>query len=380
MLLTTVGANGTRNATSDPPRGALDPATGNLLVVWSGGRKNTRGLQILAAVRTVAGGTVKAPIQLSGTPVAGVRDSNGPNAAWDPASGNWKVVWVENEFRQHLTFIVAQTIGADGEAIGAPVRLNGNGDANGFQTPGIACGDTGTCLVTWSMYRSRMTSFVAQVVDATGAASGDPQVVRETPVDDEGTSTTWNQVAREWLVGVADDNGVFIRRVAATGEFAGPATQLSRKPSGVDGHFGVSAPALTANPTSGDYLAAWNGNSQYRGVTGRNSGTFLQRLSADATPIGRDGRGKPWKAAQRFDALAGNAGQTLIVTESTSRRVRVTASILDGEGTTISSRALSRTGAVSAVIGQAGNARWSVFYESTDLKTPLRFYSETVPS
>ena len=292
--VTHVGPDGNVNDEARSPAVVYDPVRDDFVVVWS----NAIGFdEDIFAQRVGRDGAPVGPAkqvsEAGGVGPGSDGDSQRPRVAYDPGRDEFLVVWTDNrnggegEVRaQRLAGATLAQVGADDFFVSA---VGGsNLDANRVD---VAFG-AGGFLVAWSdvtadddeeIFDRRVSSGGAVVGGETrlshqGASDGDNlQADRPTVAFDPASGEFFVAWAGDVTGGFGTRRQVLGRRVSAAGAPIGGQFQISQQQNVGD----ADAPAVAADPRSGEYLVAWeafhaNGESEIHG----------QRLTAAGAEVG----------------------------------------------------------------------------------------------
>jgi cyclophilin family peptidyl-prolyl cis-trans isomerase len=173
------------------------------------------------------------------------------------ADGTFWIVWSgRGEGDRHGVF--AQRFANDGSTIGETLRVNST--VGGAQMrPDVATADDGSAVVVWS-----------------GVGTGD---------------------------GASDFDGVFMRRIDASGDLVGVETRVNSTIVGQQDH-----PAVAMND-SGDFVVTWNSRNE----DGDDWGVFAQQFNADGTTKGAQIAVNSTIVGSQFAADVGSADDNSFV-------------------------------------------------------------------
>ena len=251
------------------PAIAFDPETGHALLVWSDNRPGQGGSEI-----HVADVIATPPNQLA--PPTPIRvsdmgdDTNGyaaldPDIAYDPAAKEFLVVWrgddntaplVNNEdeiFGQRLAIAATPGMlpGREFVEVGGDTRISDAGpDGNTAyyaRNPAVAHdAGSGNFLIVWE------------------GLDGD------TPMPVEAQEIYGRRAAFSSPMGVS---------------LVGDDTRYSDMGPDGDGNYQAQNPAVTANPSSQEFLIAWDGDDDTGALANNEEEAFVQRVGADGAEI-----------------------------------------------------------------------------------------------
>ncbi len=157
-------------------------------------------------------------------------------------------------------------------------------------------------LAVWEADSADGTEILGRLIDAAGAPVGaqfaisDMGPAANLAFEAEEPAVTFNTQTSEYLVVwsgdddrgplVDNENEIFAQRLTATGDEVGP-NDRRISDMGPNGNVNFSAQnsAVIYNPTSNQYLVAWEGNDAVAGTNGDDE-IFVQRLNATGAPIG----------------------------------------------------------------------------------------------
>jgi hypothetical protein len=157
-------------------------------------------------------------------------------------------------------------------------------------------------LSVWEADTSDGTEIFGRLIDAAGAPVGAQFAVSDmgpaanVAFDAEEPAVAFNTQTNEYLVVwsgdddrgplVDDEEEIFAQRLTAAGAEVGP-NDRRISDMGPNGNVDFSAQnaAVTYNPTSNQYLVAWEGNDTVAGTNGDDE-IFIQRLNVVGAPIG----------------------------------------------------------------------------------------------
>ena len=181
--------------------------------------------------------------------------------------------------------IFIQLYDADGGASGDPIIANAISRGHQFD-PSTDAADDGTFWVTWSGRGAGDRHGVfAQRFAADGATIGDTLLVNSTvggaQMRPDVAAAADGSAVIVWSgVGAGTDNsdfdGVFMRRIDASGILVGEEILVNSTTDGQQDH------AAVAMSDSGDFVITWNSRNE----DGDGWGIFAQQFNADGTPKG----------------------------------------------------------------------------------------------
>jgi len=173
-------------------------------------------------------------------------------AAFDPASGEFLVVWSGDDNTGGLvddeSEIFAQRVGPDGSLVGSRIRISAMGP------------------------------------------DGDPAFDAFAP------AVAFDPLSGEFLVvWVGEDNTgglvdneleIFAQRVGRDGSLVGSRVRVSAMGPDSDPEFDASRPAVTFDPLSGEFLVVWHGDDNTGGLVDDEFEVFGQRVGSDGSLLG----------------------------------------------------------------------------------------------
>jgi hypothetical protein len=313
------------------PAVAWNQTAGQYLVVWEDHRNaGTWGFDIYGRRLNANGGAVGADFRITG----GTADASErmPAVVWNAAANEYLVVW--EDWRNSTgpgsgADIYGRRIGANGVAVGADFRISTPTGEKHESHPAVSWDQTtNRYLVVWDDERAvatRGTDIFGRLLDATGVpVAADLRINRLATL----ASQVYPAVSAgsgEFLVVWEDhrdesDYRIFGRRVySATGAVLGTDIRIS-------GSAAESAlvPAVTTNPTTGEYLVVWEDWRNFNPDVLRISTIYGRLVAADGTPLNRDLRvsSRQNESGAGGPAVAWNAGAgRFLVTWTDGRNV-----------------------------------------------------------
>ena len=257
--LSVTGADGDPNLDATDASVAYNPAADQYLVVWQSGPQ-TGESEILARLLDAAGTPLGAEFAVSdmGPPLAVGFEAETPAVAYNTRRNEYLVVWRGDDSAGPLFpgefEIFAQRLTAGGDEVGANDRriseMGPSGDdAYSAEDPAVAYNPTSDqYLVAWE---------------------GDDDDV---PLVD-------------------DEDEIFVQRLNANGAQVGADDRRvsDMGPNG-DVDFSADNPAVAHNPTSNQYLVAWEGDDDRGPLVDNEREIYVQRLSAKGVQRGANDR------------------------------------------------------------------------------------------
>jgi len=244
-------------------------------------------------------------------------DAVEPAVAFDPASGEFLVVWrgddntgglVDGEFE-----VFGQRVGPDGSFVGSRIRVsamgpNGDPEFDALE-PAVAFSPlSGEFLVVWrgddntgglvddesEIFGQRVGpdgSLVGSRVRVSAMGpDGDPEFDALRP------AVAFSPLSGEFLVtwdgddntgGLVDgESEIFGQRVGPDGSLVGSRVRVSAMGPDGDPEFDAIRPAVAFSPLSGEFVVVWSGDGNTGGLVDGESEIFGQRVGPDGSLVG----------------------------------------------------------------------------------------------
>jgi hypothetical protein len=274
-------------------------------------------LGVLAPAQATTPLGTQARVSFTGADGDPILHAFSPGVAYNPATNQYLVVWSADTVGGDEIF--ARLVDAGGAPVGAEIRISDMGApaAAGFDAgvPDVAYNTLrNEYLVVWSgddsagpLVNDEFEIF-AQGLDATGAEVGanDRRISDMGPDGDTGYSAfhpdiAYNANSNQYLVAWSgdDDTGplvvsekeIFVQRLDTTGAEVG-ANDRRISDMGPDGNtgFDTAEPAIAHDPTSDQYMVAWQGEDDTGSLVENEFEIFAQRLSASGAEVGANDR------------------------------------------------------------------------------------------
>jgi hypothetical protein len=339
---------------------AYNPDDDQFLVVWRDTRnQETTGWDIYGQRLSSSGTRLGGNFRISG---AGASvDEWHPDVAYNPASGQYFVVWQDNRDLGDRGFeVYLQRVSRNGARVGGNVRLSGPTATDSEQSPAVAVSDSGGVLVVWMDGRKlslRGNDIYGQRVTRNGGRLGPNFRISDTEAtgDESQPDVAFSSASGVYLVVWQDSrdlstrgHDVYARRVTVGGARLGPEVRVS----GALALKYERYPAVACS-LGGPCLIVWHDD---RSHDPDGWEVFGQRMSAAATRLGANLR-------ITGGAATGDDMSPSVAFEATSGRFLVvwhSARDFDARGWDVYSQWLStgglRVGASSRVSGGAATA------------------------
>jgi hypothetical protein len=315
-----MGPDGNNNYGAESPSVAYNPVAGEYLVVWEGD-DNTPPLvdneyEIWAQRLSAAGARLGGRIRVSAQGADGDPGSEAHTAsvAFNPTDREYLVAW-EGEVGATGEFeIWGRRLSAAGDRLGDPDDLQisdmgppSNASYDAFNPSVVFNPAAGEYLVVWEGDEDTPLAddefeIFGQRLSAAGAHAGanDFRISEQGADGVAATSATdpsvaYNPVANEYLVawtgeeGMSDEDEIWAQRLSASGgEVGGSDYRISAM--GPDGNATYNAlrSSVAANPATGGYLVAWQGDDDTGALRDDEYEIFSQRLTATGAQTGAD--------------------------------------------------------------------------------------------
>lgn len=321
--ISSMGPDGNENYDAADPAVTFNRATNEYLVVWSGDddrfQLQDEEFEIFAQRISASGaevGTDDARISTVGLFQNPAFDALMPTAAYNPTANEYLVAWYADDqsptqvndeyeiFVQRLS-ATGDQVGTDDQAVSAmgPDRDN----TTGAYEAAVAYNATADeYLLAWSAYDSppldpTENEIFIQRLTSTGAEVGaDDQRISSMGTDGVSgfnafsPTVAFNSSANEYVVAfqgndgapplAEDESELYAQRLSAAGDEVGPDDQRISQmgPDGDNGFF-VFEPDAEYNPTTGEYLFAWQGSDEVP-QNGTSESEAYARSMATADP------------------------------------------------------------------------------------------------
>jgi hypothetical protein len=240
-------------------------------------------------------------IVVSDGALTGGSGSASPALAYNPAGGEFLVVWVQRDVEGTTDEVFGQRLDGAGERVGEPFRITHSvvmGGEAGAERPVLAWSDAAEeFLVVYESDRPGpdQIEIYGQRISAAGDLVGDPE--RITFGGDRSThpSIAYNPASAEHLVAWQANAAPFVVDIDIHGQrfghgpegigLSGPAIRISRMSDPATNRT-AAFPDVAADPATGDFLVVWQ--SDGGGLPHLVTEIFGQRLGATGDEVGPD--------------------------------------------------------------------------------------------
>ncbi|MGB3492385.1 MAG: hypothetical protein WBA57_06645 [Elainellaceae cyanobacterium] len=262
----------------DSPAIAMD-AQGNFVVTWESDEQDGDKTGIFAQRFNARGRAVGDEFRVN-TTTDGKQDAA---AIAMNASGEFVIVWEDDEQDGSGEGVYAQRFSADGDRVGPEFRVNTSTQGN-QDSPKVAIATDGRFVVVWTGDDGDESGVFAQRFSSNGTPLGD-EILINTEIDEsqDGAAiamdadgnfvVTWESEDQD-----GDRRGIFAQRFDADGVAIGDEFQVNTETSGNQDNAAI---ALGPN---GEFVVVWESDDQDKS----GSGIYGQRFDADGNALGSE--------------------------------------------------------------------------------------------
>jgi hypothetical protein len=277
----------------------------------------------LSGIPLTAQPLVGSVIVVSDGALTGGSGSASPAVAYNPAGGEFLVVWVQRDVDGTTDEVFGQRLDGTGERIGEPLRITHSvvtGGEAGADRPALAWSDSAEeFLVVYESDRPGpdQLEIYGQRISPAGGLVGDPERISFGGDRSTHPSIAYNPASAEHLVAWQANAAPFVVDIDIHGQrighgpegmgLSGAAIRISRMSDPATNRT-ATFPDVAADPATGDFLVVWQ--SDGGGLPHLTTEIFGQRLGATGEEVGPDDFPISAMSASGLDRIAVEAAIT----------------------------------------------------------------------